>query len=98
MYVTRAIIFQPNLSKCSRSYIVTHSTFRFNCISKPMLDNQSQYSLIHSHAVDLYELEVFGSLCFASTLCTNKTKLEPSVRKMYFLRLQVRNLVKSLAK
>ncbi|PNX92373.1 retrovirus-related Pol polyprotein from transposon TNT 1-94, partial [Trifolium pratense] len=54
-------------------------------VTTPLLQHKSPYQLLHSHIPDLSLVKVFGSLCFASTLTSHRTKLDPRARKSAFL-------------
>jgi hypothetical protein len=56
-----------------------------NRIPSPVLNNQSPYFLLHQSEPDLYTLNVFGSLVFASTLHSHRSKLDLRARKCIFL-------------
>jgi hypothetical protein len=56
-----------------------------NRIPSPVLNNQSPYFLLHQSEPDLYTLNVFGSLVFASNLHSHRSKLDLRARKCIFL-------------
>ena len=79
--ITRALLFQANLPKLFWSFAVSHAAFIINRITSPVLDNHTPYELLHNKPPDLSMLRVFGSLCFASTLTHNRSKLDSRARK-----------------
>jgi len=56
-----------------------------NRVPNPILQNQSPYFLLHKMQPDLYQLKVFGSLAYASTLQAHRSKLASKARKCVFL-------------
>jgi hypothetical protein len=56
-----------------------------NRIPAPNLQNKSPYTLLYNSVPDLTTLKVFGSLVFAFTLQSHRTKLDHRARKCIFL-------------
>jgi len=83
--VGRALLFQSKLPKQFWSYAILHATYIINTIPSTLLKNKSPYLLLYNHAPNLHDLKVFGSLCYASTLQSHRTKLAPRARKCIFL-------------
>lgn len=83
--VGRALLFQSKLPKQFWSYAILHATFIINRVPSPILKNQSPFHLLHKQIPNLHELKVFGSLCYASTLQSHRTKLMNRARKCIFL-------------
>ncbi|GAU50785.1 hypothetical protein TSUD_192210 [Trifolium subterraneum] len=54
-------------------------------VPTPLLHNKSPYDLLFQTNPNLHEFKVFGSLVFASTLQSHRTKLDPRARKCIFL-------------
>ena len=67
------------------SYAILHATYIINTVPSTLLKNKSPYLLLYNHAPNLHDLKVFGSLCYASTLQSHRTKLAPRARKCIFL-------------
>ena len=78
---TRALLFQANVPKIFWSFAVSYDAFIINRIPTPVLDNQAPFELLYNKPLDLSMLRVFGSLCFASTLSHNRSKLDSIARK-----------------
>lgn len=85
LYVGRVLLFHFKLPKAFWSYAISHATFIINRVPTPVLQNGSPYQLLHSHTPDLTALRVFGCLCFASTLHSHRSKLDPRASKCLFL-------------
>jgi hypothetical protein len=83
--IGRALLFQANLPKSFWSFAVQHATYLLNRLPTSVLDNKSPYELMHNDSPSLEHLKVFGSLTYASTLQSHRTKLEPRSRKCIFL-------------
>ncbi|CAJ2644692.1 unnamed protein product [Trifolium pratense] len=83
--VGRALLFQSKLPKPFWSYAVLYATFLINRITTPTLHNKSPYQLFHQSIPDMSLCKVFGSLCYATTLTSHRTKLDPRARKSLFL-------------
>nr|KYP76196.1 Retrovirus-related Pol polyprotein from transposon TNT 1-94 [Cajanus cajan] len=86
-YASKGVMHQTssNLPKCFWSYAIGHSVHLINRIPTPVLRDKSPYEVLYSVAPDISMLKVFGSLCFASTLSNNRTKLDPRARKCIFI-------------
>jgi hypothetical protein len=56
-----------------------------NRVATPLLYNQSPYQVLYNQTPDISHFKVFGSLCFASTLTSHRSKLDPRARKAIFL-------------
>jgi hypothetical protein len=83
--VGRALLFQAKLPKTFWSFAISHSTYLINRIPTPLLNNKSPFELLNKALPDLSNLKVFGSLTYASTLQSHRTKLEPRGRTCIFL-------------
>jgi len=83
--VGRALLFQSKLPKQFWSYAILHATYIINRVPNTLLKNESPYFLLYNHIPNLHDLKVFGSLCYASTLHSHRTKLAPRARKCIFL-------------
>ena len=83
--VTRALLFQANLTKCFWSYAFTQVAFIINKIPSKTLNITRSYKCLHHKPVDLTILKVFASLCFASILQHHRTKLDSRATKCIYL-------------
>jgi len=83
--VGRALLFQSKLPKFFWSYALVHATYIINRISSSILKDKSPHQLLFNQNPDFDSFKVFGSLCFASTLCSHRTKLASRARKSVFL-------------
>ncbi|GAU31769.1 hypothetical protein TSUD_22150 [Trifolium subterraneum] len=83
--VGRALLFQAHLPKFFWSYDVQHATYIINRVPFVVLSNKSPYELLHNVLPNIKDLKVFGSLAYASTLQSHRTKLAPRARKCIFL-------------
>jgi len=83
--IARCILYQSNLPKNFWSYAVLHSVHLINRLPSPVIQNECPYKLMHGRTPDLYNIKVFGCLCFASTLEQSRHKLDPRARKCIFL-------------
>jgi hypothetical protein len=83
--VARALLFQSKLPKQFWCYAVSHAVFLINRVSTPLLDHKTPYQLLYDSLPDLKLFKVFGSLCYASTLMSHRSKLDPRARKCCFL-------------
>ena len=68
--------FHANLPKCFWSYAIIHFAFLINHLLTKVLKNLSPYEVLHGKSPDLIHIKVFGSFCFAFTLCRHCTKLD----------------------
>lgn len=83
--VGRALLYHSNLPKSYWSYAISYGAFIINRVNTPLLNNQSPYHILHNKPPDINQLKVFGSLCYASTLSNQRTKLDTRARKSLFL-------------
>ena len=51
----------------------------------PVLNYSSPHEMLYKTTPDFNGLKVFGSLCYASTLSTNKKKIDPRASKCVFI-------------
>jgi len=51
----------------------------------PFLNDFSPHEMLYKTLPDFNQLKVFGSLCYASTLSTNKSKFDPRTSKCVFI-------------
>lgn len=78
-------MYHSNLPKSYWSYAISYGAFIINRVNTPLLNNQSPYHIPHNKPPDINQLKVFGSLCYASTLSNQRTKLDTRARKSLFL-------------
>ena len=62
-----------------------HATYIINTVSSSILNDKSPHQLLFKQDPDFDRFNVFGSLCFASTLCSHRAKLAPRAKKNVFL-------------
>jgi len=51
----------------------------------PVLNDFCPHEMLYEIPPDFNQLKVFGSLCYASTLSTNKSKFDPRASKCVFI-------------
>ena len=51
----------------------------------PVLNNFSPHEMLYKTAQDFNQLKVFGSLCYASSLSTNRSKFDLRASKCVFI-------------
>lgn len=83
--VARALLFQSKLPKHFLSYAILHATYIINEVPSTLLKNKSPYFLLYNQTPNLHDLKAFGSLCYASTFQSYRTKLPSRARKCIFL-------------
>jgi hypothetical protein len=83
--VGRSLLFQSKLPTKFWSYAIVHATYIINRVCTPLLHNKSPYHILYDKPPDLSQLKVFGSLYYASTLSSQRTKFDPRARKCIFL-------------
>lgn len=83
--VCRALLFQTKLPPSFWSYDILHVVFLTNRVPTPVLNNQSPYFVLHNKLPNLNLFKVFICLCYASTLHSHRTKLQPRAIKSLFL-------------
>lgn len=81
----RALLFKSKLAKHFQSYAITHATYLINRIPSPIIQNEAPFYVRFGVNFDLNELKLFGSLCYASTIQSHRTKLDPRSRKCLLL-------------
>lgn len=62
-----------------------HATYIINRLFSSILKDKSPHQLLFNQNSDFDSFKVYGSLCFASTLCSHRTKLASRARKSVFL-------------
>ena len=67
------------------SECILTSAYLINRTPSYVLNNKTPYAVLFDQEVDYSSLRVFGSLVFASTLHSKRTKFEPRARKCVFI-------------
>ena len=86
--VTRALLFQSKLSQNFWNFAVQYAITLINCLPTPFRKNSTAFEILYEHPFDMKQLHVFGCLCYASTITTNRTKLDPIAKPGLFLGLK----------
>ena len=73
--VARALMIQSHLPKIYWSYSVIHVVYIINMLLTHVLNYSSPHEMLYKTKVDFTGLKVFSSLCYASTLSTNRKKI-----------------------
>jgi hypothetical protein len=79
--VARALLFQAKLPKIFWAHAVGHAIHIINRLPTPFLKQKSPFQILYNELPDITNLKVFGSLVFASTLQSNRKKLDSRSRK-----------------
>lgn len=77
--------FQACLPKKFWNVVVLHATFLINLVPSAALNDKTPYEVLHGKVLDLSQLRVFGSLCYASTLSSHRSRFDPRAHKGIFL-------------
>ena len=83
--MARALYLQSHVPLKFWSDCVLTATFFINQTPSPLLHNQTPYELLYQTQVDYSLFRVFGSLAFASTLSSYRTKFQPRATPCVFL-------------
>jgi len=83
--VARVIMIQSHLPKIYWSYSVIHTAHIINMLPTPVLNEFSPHEMLYKTSPDFNQLKVFGSLCYASTLSTNRSKFDSRTSKCVFI-------------
>jgi len=83
--VARALMIQSHLPKIYWSYSVIHAAHIINMLPTLVLNDFSPHEMLYKTPQDFNQLKVFGSLCYASTLSTNRSKFDPRASKCVFI-------------
>lgn len=83
--VARALFFQSQIPIKFWSECILTATFIINRLPSPILQNKSPFSILYNAPIDYSQFKVFGSLCFASTLPSSRTKFHPRARTCVFM-------------
>jgi len=78
-------MIQSHLSKIYWSYSETHATNIINMLPTSVLNDFSPHEMLYKTPPDFNQLKVFWSLCYASTLSTNRSKFDPRASKCVFI-------------
>jgi len=83
--VARALMIQFHLPKIYWSYSVIHVAHIINMFPTLVLNYSSPHEMLYQTEAGFNGLKVFGSLCYASTLSTNRRKFDPRASKCVFI-------------
>jgi len=83
--VGKALLFQSKLPPSFWSYVILHVVFFINRVSTPILNHKSCYHLLFHQAPYINLFKVFGCMCYASTLYSHRSKLQPRAKESLFL-------------
>jgi len=78
-------MFQYGFPKLYWCYAISHVVHIINKLPSISLNGKSPCEILHDTPPTYMNLKMFGSLCYASTLEHNKTKLDYRSRKCVFL-------------
>jgi len=83
--VVRTFMIQSHLPKIYWSYFVIHVTYIINMLPTPVLNYSAPHEMLYKTEANFNGLKVFGSLCYASTLSTNRRKFDQRASKCVFI-------------
>ena len=83
--VARALMIQFHLAKIYWSFSIIHAARIINMLHTLVLNDFSPHEMLYNTSPDFNQLKVFGSLCYASTLSTNRSKFHPRALKCVFI-------------
>jgi len=64
---------------------VVHVAHIINRLPTSFLNYFSPHEMLYKTAAYFNQLKIFGSLCYSSTLLTNRTKFDPMASKCVFI-------------
>ena len=76
-------MIQSHLPKIYWSYSVIHAAHIINMLPTPVLNDFSPHEMLYKTPQDFNQLKVFRSLCYASTLSTNRSKFDPRAKCVF---------------
>ncbi|KAK9087507.1 hypothetical protein Syun_029901 [Stephania yunnanensis] len=85
LQVTRALIFQSNLSTKFWGDAVLTPTYIINRLLSQLLKWKSPYCLLFGRIPNYSSLKTFGCLCFATNVSPSKSKLDSRAIKCFFI-------------
>ena len=83
--VARTLMIQSHLLKIYLSYFVIHAAHIINMLPTRVSNDFSPHEMLYKTPQDFNQLKVFGFLCYASTLSTNRSKFDPRASKCVFI-------------
>jgi len=83
--VARTLMIQSHLPKLYWLYFVIHAANIINMLPTPVLNDFSPHEMFYKIAANFNQLKVFGSLCYSSTLPTNRKRCDPRASKCVFI-------------
>ncbi|WVY96489.1 hypothetical protein V8G54_028640 [Vigna mungo] len=72
----RALLFHSHLPLAFWCYAAKHAVFLINQMPTPVLQNETPHERLHGSPCDLSMLRVFGCLCYANTITSNRKKFD----------------------
>lgn len=82
--VAQALFFQSRVPLTFWGECLLTATFLINRTSSLLLSNKTPFTL-YNKSVDYQFLQVFGNLCFVSTLTSHRTKFSPQAKDCVFV-------------
>lgn len=79
--ITRALLFLAHLPPLFWAHAVSYAVHIINRLPTLFLKHKSPYQILYNILPDMTNLKVFGSLCYAATLKSNRKKLDSRSRK-----------------
>ncbi|WVZ01920.1 hypothetical protein V8G54_022726 [Vigna mungo] len=74
--IARALLFHSHLPLAFWCYAAKHAVFLINQMPTPVLQNETPHERLHGSPCDLSLLRVFGCLCYANTITSQRKKFD----------------------